>query len=76
MSGSTGLRFSLEETQKAVRAMNSSKPPGADGVDAEALKAGGEKMTKTPMKLCNAWIGADVSSTLYKKMLHGNTLKL
>ena len=65
MSRSTGFQFSLEEIQKAVRAMKSSKPSGADCINAKVLNAGGDKMTKIPMKLCHAQIGATVPSSLY-----------
>ena len=44
--GLVGPPFSIEEVQKAVKAMKSRKAPGADCTTAEALKAGREKMVR------------------------------
>ena len=48
--GLVGPPFSIEEVQKAVKAVKS----GADRIMAEALKAGGEKMAEMLLKICNA----------------------
>ena len=54
ITGLVGPPFSLEEVQKAVKAMKSRKAPGADRIIAEALKAGGEEMAEMLLKICNA----------------------
>ena len=51
--GLVGPPFSIEEVQKAVKAMKSRKVPGADHIMAEALKAGIEIAEMLP-KICNA----------------------
>ena len=54
-----GPPFLIEKVQKAVKATQSRKAPGADRITTKALKAGGEnmaEMAEMPLKICNtAW---------------------
>ncbi len=42
-----------EEVLRAVKKMKNHKSPGADGITAEMIKAGGEKLTKEIHRVCN-----------------------
>ena len=43
----------LTEVEKAIASLKDKKSPGVDGIPAEVIKAGGEKLTKTIHGLCN-----------------------
>jgi len=40
------------QVEKAIRQLKNNKSPGADGVRAEKIKAGGESLTKEIHKMC------------------------
>jgi len=47
----------LEEVQAAIRKLHNRKSPGADGIPAELIKAGGEKLAQAIHRLCQKiWI--------------------
>ena len=73
--GLVGPLFSIEEVQKAVKAMKSRKVPGAARIMAEALKAGGEKMAEMLLKIRNAaWLASGkVTNRLVQKYDQSST---
>jgi len=59
-----------EEVTDAVRRLKRNKSPGNDGITAEMIKAGGEKLLEKIHSLCNqAWVECHVPEKWLKSVL-------
>ena len=58
------------EVQKAIHSLKGNKSPGSDGITAEMLQAGGEKLARQIHKLCNkAWHEGTIPEEWSKSIL-------